>query len=328
MEAGGITQDGPTGEAMREVPSKLLWWNVTEWISETGTLYRRIYNPVRKEWVWGDAVTPILRRQQPGYRIRGEFRTIEQSIALAWVPRRAGMKRMRAVTFREPAHGPVAHNLRYVDQSKEGDDDESSDSEEEEDDMPGEVWRPLVCKIGVVPCGDIGFAVSNFGRIRLPSGAVYTGFKAVGRFCPVPNTGMVPIDATRVLFGASRTEKPPPRIRNLLLLLKNANDVSIEGLSRRMSLKQSTVWAYVQHGMRYTSTDTSRRILHRLLSKTQPFEHAMRDVVSRNPGLLTMHLGPLVEIITRELAGDPDWRCNRFRHAEVAALRMLLQREA
>lgn len=332
MNATGITQDGPNGEAMREVPSKRPWWNVTEWISETGTLRRRIYNPVTREWMWGDLVSPVFRGEHPGYRIRGEFRTVEQAIALAWVPRRKAMARLRSVAFREPADGLVAHNLRYVDQPDEDNEDESSDSEEEEAaSLPGEVWRPLVCKIGIVCCNDNGFAVSNLGRIRLPTGVVYAGFKAVGRFCPVPSIGMVPIDATRTLFGAPRTDKPPPRIRNILRLLKSVKSVdgvSIEALARRQSLKESTVWSYINHGMRYTSTPTAQSILKKVLRRPQPLEHAMRDVVSRNPGLLTMHLGTLVEIITRELAGDPEWRCNRFRHAEVAALRMMLQREA
>ena len=326
MDADGVEED-PNGEAMREIPSRRLWWNVTEWITETGTLRKRFYNPASQEWSWGEVVVPVYVRDRMGYRIRGQFRTIEHAIALAWVPRQTSMTRLRPVVLRDPSQGIIAHNIRYADQA-DVEEELSSDEESDNRDIYGELWIPLACKIGVVPCRECGLQVSNFGRIRhSSSGLILRSFLAIGNFCRVPNIGLIPMDATRALFGKSRTEKPPPRIRNLLILLKNSEDISIDALAARLKLKKNTVWTYVHQAMRYVSSASAGSIIEKLLCKPFPLEHAMRDIVSRNPSLLTTRLTPLVEIVTHELAGDPDWRCNPFRYAEVSALRMLLQRE-
>lgn len=315
----------PTNEAMCEIPLPHLWWNSTFWISETGTVRKRLYNPRLKEWTWGDTVVPITRKDRVGYCFYGRFRSVEESIALAWVKRKTPMRRMRPVQLKDPAVGVVAYNLKYCDE----DSTTSSTDEESEQDLPNEHWKQFQCKIGIIQCENTGFQVSNMGRIRLPNGDISKGVAALGlsRYCHIPSIGFIPIQATQKLFNGKRYQTPPPRIRNLLILLRNC-DSDIASLSKRLNIKESSVWTYVNHGMHYVSTQSARTILMSLLQKQSPLSNVMTYIVDRQPRFLTARLKPLVEVVSHELAADPDWRCNPFRYSEVAALRMLLQRES
>lgn len=312
-------------EEMREVPNKKLWWDAVYFVSETGMLRRRYYNPMMRTWVWGDAITPRFVRDRLGYRINGQFHTIEQAIALAWVKRRIATKHLCRVVLKDPREGVIAYNLKYAD---EDDCESGSESSEDEEGVQDEVWKDLKCKIGIVPCENAQMQVSNLGRVRSADGTIHCGTVGAGlsRFVRVSNVGLIPIDATKALFDGSRYEKPPPRIRNILILLKHC-DLSIEMLAQRLKIKESTAWLYVTQGMRYVSTQSAQHYLRKLLQKSHPLEHALRNIFLRQPHLLTSRLTPLVGIVNREMAADPDWPCNRFRFAEVAALRMQMQRE-
>ena len=125
--------------------------------------------------------------------------------------------------------------------------------------------------------------------------------------------------------------RPPPRIRNLLVLLKYADDCSVGALAQRLRVRPATVWTYALEAIRHVSSETAARLVRRLRCvphEGTPLEVALRAIVRRRPELLGARLTPLVGLVTRELAADPDWRCNAFRHAETAAVRALLQREA
>lgn len=320
--------EAPADETFREIPSPKLWWNSAYWINETGTLRKRFYNPRTKEWVWGDIVNPISRKDRVGYCLHGQFRSVEQAIALAWVRRKAPMRRMRRVSLRDPTAGVIAYNLFYCDE--DGASSEEEEEEEPQEDLPDEEWRHFKCKLGVVECRSTGFQVSSMGRIRSPDGVITRGVAALGlsRYCQIPSIGFIPIQATQKLFGDKRYDSPPPRIRNLLILLKNSDDSTIDSLSKRLRLKDSSVWTYVNHAMRYVSTETARDILMKLLQKQAPLCDVVEHVINRQPLFLTSRLKPLVEIVSHELAADPDWKCNPFRYSEVAALKMLLQRES
>ena len=263
-------------EELREVPNKKLWWNSVYFVSETGTLRRRFYNPMMGTWVWGDAIAPRFVRDRLGYRINGQFHTIEQTIALAWVKRRTAMKRLRRVILKDPRAGVIAYNLKYAD---EDDEESGSESSENEEGAQDELWKDLKCKIGIVKCENTQIQVSNLGRVRLADGTIHRGTVGAGpsRFVRVSNVGLIPIDATKALFDSSRYDKPPPRIRNVLILLKNC-DLSIEMLARRLNIKESTAWLYVTQGMRYVSTQSAQKYLRKLLQKSHPLEHALRNI--------------------------------------------------
>jgi hypothetical protein len=337
MDPEGCADD-PTGVAMREIPLSRLWWNATPWISEHGVLRRRFYNPALRSWSWGDVVRPSYLRDRLGYHLDGRFVGLEQAIALAWVQRRAPMPRLVRVELIDPAAGVVAHNLCYADERHcEGDDDDDGEagaSDAEEEDYE-ERWTELNCQVGIVPYRDSGYRVSNRGRIRRPDGRIEPGVCGLGlsRYCRIGALGYIPIAATAALFepGRQRFSRPPPRIRNLLVLLKYADDCSVGALAQRLRVRPATVWTYALEAIRHVSSETAARLVRRLRCvphEGTPLEVALRAIVRRRPELLGARLTPLVGLVTRELAADPDWRCNAFRHAETAAVRALLQREA
>ena len=320
------------GVAMRPIPLRRYWWSTVPWISETGDLRKRHYNARTNEWHWEPRLRPPVldKRGRLGHRLQNQFRPLAQLIALAWVRRHAPMDRMRAVVLVEPSDGLVAHNLRYVDDGEPsaGEDATSDDSasivELEGDD---ETWRDLECKVGIVPCVDVGVRLSSHGRVCV-DGVVSRGVPSLGgHVCLVPGVPPVPIERVRdLLFGAPRRERPPPRMARVIVLLREG--ASVREVARRMRIKPTTAWSYAHVALRFVSTSSAGRFTRQLMHDPD-VEAPFRQLVDEAPHLLHAPLRAIVDLFTRTcMACDLQWRSNPHRYAEVCALRALLQREA
>lgn len=308
---------------MRPIPLRRFCWATVPWISEHGIVRNRHYNARLREWFWEKApLSPVMDKTgRIGHRLQKQFRTITALIALAWLRRRTSMRRMRSVELISPCDGVVAYNLRY---KYETDDDEESDAESGDG---SEEWTDMECKVGLVPCIGTGVLVSNRGRIRKNNIVSYGVGGLGGQFCILPSIPPIPIErVAAVLFSSQpRGEKPPPRIRNVIALLKAGADK--ESLQCSLQIKSTTVWSYVQDSMRFVSTKSATTYLRRMLLDKN-VEASFRRLVDESPHLLHAPLREIVDVFTRtSMASDPLWRTNPNRYAEVCALRSLIQRE-
>lgn len=322
---GDAVVEDVDGVAMRPIPLRRYHWSSVPWISETGILRRRHFNARTGAWHWEAAdVVPIEDpKGRLGHRLQNQFRTIAQLVALAWVHRSTPMSRMAKLTLVRPTEGVVAYNLRYADERDESDDDITILDAED----GAETWAPLECKVGIVPCVDTGYRISDRRRVMTPTGVVSNGVGGLGGFfCMIPNVPPVPVERVAgVLFGRPRREKPPPRIKTTMLHLKKG--ATIRSLARALRIKETTAWSYAHAAMRFVSTRTAREYTMQLIDAPD-VAHELGKLVDRSPELLHAPLRQIVDVVTRSMAADPDWRSNPHRYAEVSALRSLLQREA
>jgi hypothetical protein len=108
------------------------------------------------------------------------------------------------------------------------------------------------------------------------------------------------------------------------LLRKGATLVVI---SREAAVSASTAWSYASSALCFVSTRTSLKYTRQLLldpSAEVPFRRMMRE----KPHLFHAPLTTLVNEFTKTwMAGDPLWRTNCHRYAEVRSLRSQLRRE-
>ncbi len=326
MLSGGVVEDVES-ISMRPIPLRRYHWSTVPWISETGILRRRHFNARLSEWHWElKTVAPSLdRRGRIGHRLQNQFYTLAQLIALAWLERPTPMKRMSEVLLTHPEDGLVSYNLRYRDSFSREDDDSDDDISIVD---PDEVWLPLECKVGIVPCVESGYHVSNRRRLRSPNGKISIGNGGLGGYFFLIS-GIPPIPAERatsVLFDpTTKREKPPPRIRATMAQL-NAG-ASIKRLAHSLKIKQTTAWSYAHAAMRFVSTSTARSYTTQLLADPNVVPQ-FRVMIEKSPDLLHAPLRTIVDVFTREwMAVDLNWRSNAHRYAEMSALRALLQRE-
>lgn len=308
---------------MRPIPLRRASWASVPWISEDGVLRIRWYNARLALWVWESRPrTPVLDKTgRVGHRLHKQFRTIAQLIALAWLPRTHPMRRMRTVELVAPSNGLVAYNLRYID----ADEEETATSSDDDDD---EEWLDLECKVGIVPCSGMNVSISNRGRVRVHRTIIPTAGGIGDCFCILPSVPPIPISrVTAALFSSRpvRGDKPPPRIRQVVTLLREG--ANGQTLQKRLRIKPSTAWSYVHEALRFVSTKSATLYMRQMMQDAH-VEAPFRKLIDEAPNLLHAPLRVIVDIFTRTcMASDPMWRTNAHRYAEVCAMRSLLQRE-
>lgn len=325
-------EDDPEGRAMRQVPPDALLWGHTAWISETGDLRKRYYDVTTNTWIWGDVRTPVVDRSgRVGHRINGRFRTLEQAVALAWVPRRTAMPRLRRVVYRggAPSNAVLAHNLEWSDERSGVEDDlDDDDIELTDDDQPvDEEWRKIAFKTAIVPCVS-DWEISREGRVRVRD-RICTGTYALGpsRFFPVVNIGLVPLDDLKsLLFRGERREEPtPPRIKRVMRLIRRDEGASIASIAAELAVRESTAWSYAYMALQRMSTASAQRHTVRLL-RDPILQDVVLKVAQEAPIVYRCRLRELTPMITRVLASNSKWLCNPHRYSELCAVRTLLQR--
>lgn len=326
-EFAGIAHD-PDDVAMRQVPSLRLLWHYQTWVSPDGRVRNRYYDPRGATWVWGDvrASRVDARSGRVGYTIYGAFRTIEQVIALAWVPRDRPMLRMRAVHQASGVESLTARDITWADERCHLSDDDADEDMDEE-------FRPLRLKIGIVPCIRDDVLISRRGRIRLVASApdqrriTRRGHASYGPslLFPFENVGLLPLDLVghMVCTGERlRSERPPPRVTRTIRLLKKGHDVA--HIARELAILESTAWSYAHMAMRHVSTDTARALTLRLVSER--LHHIVQTLADETSFVLHGRLKDVINLVNNVLVDDPDWRTSPSRYARVSLIRSLLQR--
>lgn len=315
------------GVSMRQVPSYSFTFAFATWVSEQGVVRNRYYCPFDDTWSWGDVRRPVFDASgRLGFNVYGRFRLMEQVIALAWVPRRRPMSRMRRVRLTEASGGLVAHNLAWSDEPRE---DDTSDESDDEDDS-GDAYRPLALKMGLLSCVDSRILLSQKGRIKTPYG-VFKGSYAIGpcRFFPIPHMGLLPLNlASQLLFTGERDRRvgrPPPRIVRVLRQLKAGS--SVAAIARAAGIREATAWSYAHAALLHMSTSSARRVTERIMSETPLVLTALAKISTETPLALGGRLSDVVHLLTRLFAAEPAWREYPHRYSSVCVARTLLQRE-
>lgn len=333
MENNGI-EDSPDGEAMRQVPSVFIPWSQTVWVSETGTVRNRYFDVVSETWKWGKIRLSVTGRcDRLGHSVYGRFRTVEQIIALAWVPRKTPMKRMVQICHRK-CEGLVAHNLYWSDEPSYDDEDDdivmegqASDDHIDRNMCDGEEWLSVAFKIGLVQCRS-GLLISRDGRLYdTRTSHVESGCYGLGpcRFYPIAHVGLVPLQRlSELLFISKRTfDSVPRRIKTVMRLLRTEN--TIDEIATKMGVKAGTAWSYTYLAMRAMSTESATEHTRRLVS-CNVLTILMTKLASETPFVLTGRLRDVTNLVTKVMPPDPSWCCNSQRFNEVSAIRTLLQR--
>lgn len=308
---------------MRQVPSHRLPWGRTTWVSESGVVRDRYYDVQTQRWDWGSVRVPVSGRGgASGYHIDGRFRTTPHVVALAWCRRRSDMARLQRVVVPSTPTW-FAHDLRWRDELDGGDsDDEVTLLDEETDDHE---WRPLRFRLGLVPCARPDIWIRRDGTLRTQSGTLVRGYFGLGceRRLPIRNIGLVPLGTVAsLLFGGAVARRPPPRLREVIRLLRQGHDVG--QIARRRGIKEATVWTYVTDALPYVSTATAESWTLRLVDGE--VAAATNQLCDESPLIMHGRLRDAMALMGRVLAAHPLWRCDPHRYAELRLGRAVRQR--
>lgn len=313
---------------MRQVPSYSFGFGFATWVSESGIVRNRFYDPFHAAWSWGAVRRPVFDAAgRLGFNIYGRFRLLEQVIALAWVPRRRPMSRLRRVCRRDPNGDLSAHNLAWSDEMH---DDPSTDDDSDDEDENGDAYRPLVLKMGLIPCINQSMQISQSGRVKTAYGS-FKGSYALGpcRFFPIPHVGLLPLNlASQLLFTGDRDRKigrPPPRVLRTMQQLKAGR--TIQEIARDGGIKEATAWSYAHAALQQMSTSSARQITEKITEDTPLVLKALGQLSTETPLALAGRLSDVVHLLTRLFAAEPSWRENPHRYSIVCMARTLLQRE-
>ena len=152
-------------QRFRQLPQRYTWSSQV-FVGRRGRLLRRFFNPIEQSFAWQtqDLIEEVVDGMGTGrigmYVQQGHFLPIDILIALAWRCREPDTPTRVLIKNGEP----TASNVRWV--------------EEEGDDMidhSRETWRPLRCKLGLIPVDD-AYLISSHGRLQSPKGDITRGF--------------------------------------------------------------------------------------------------------------------------------------------------------
>ena len=204
----------PDGVA-RQLPQKHSWCQAV-WITKEGLARKRYFNPMSKEWTWGEAQPVVERDGEMGYHHNASFVSVERAIAMAWKRRQPGCTRLHP-------EDPTSWKVGEEDVRRKV--------------LKGETFAPLRWHIGLF-LADSRFEISSFGRLRAPDGQITRGVWFDDRYwAGTPEL----VDLTSA--AAKRlVVKLPPRIDMAAdALLAGATPRS---LATELDVRESTGWQY------------------------------------------------------------------------------------
>ena len=236
---------GPSGRSMRQVPVRHVWAS-SVFSTKDGELWRRHFDVIRGDWRWdvdGNLQYAFDAQGRQGLYLDDQFRPIETIIALAWLHR--APQTIAQVRIEE---GKEIHlnNLSWMD----------GESNEERGAIPGETWKPLKWKCGLVPAPP-GYAISNKGRLKAPSGDVTAGFAFDGTFgwtrmAAIKDCGLVDLHLAAGLIEPIVDDmKLKPCIRDTLDAILSHERLTPVDLSRYQGIKLDTAWSYFRQACVY-----------------------------------------------------------------------------
>ena len=304
----------PDGEA-RQIPTKHSWAS-TYWVTREGVVRRRHYNFQKKRWRWEDQpMIPVEEKREGeetgrfGYVIEW-WKSEELCIALAWLPRQ---EESTAPVQRES--GKPLHK-RYL---MWGDGGEGY--MEEPRTLRGETWRALSWRCGCVPCPN-AYQISNFGRLRSPTGAVSRGFWYDDRrWEAVRGAGLVDLFAAAKL---RRVLNVPPRIRTTLDALMSGQ--TPRELARVLGIAEDSAWSYAWETGRHVPANQLWRIARNIVSAD--LLDILRDMEAQGHPLLGARLTELMSEVEDNLPDDSEFLQEECQFGQLKFARMALQARA
>lgn len=250
----------PTGQWLRQVPTKHSWGSTT-WCSQDGEVYRRYFNAVTGEWHWNvDGASKLAMEESTGamgIHLESGFTPLATVIALAWLHRAPNAE------LRVEVQEGTACELRYIRWAH------GETNEEEADVLPGEKWKALRhWKVaGIAPVPD-GYEISTNGRLKSPDGAITRGFWFKGacgptRLAGVKGVGLVDLWLVAKLIPAAVDLKP---------CIGSAFDAMMMGktpqqLSSELAIKIDTAWSYTRQAAMYAPKSKIRELGETLVSR-------------------------------------------------------------
>jgi hypothetical protein len=306
----------PDGEA-RQIPTKYTWAS-TYWITRDGNVTRRHYDFQRRRWHWDEE--PVMPVEEVNSRgdstgrlgiyIDGWWKSLELYIALAWIPRQ---EESTAPVQREAGMPLHKRHLSWSD-GGEG-------HMEEPRTLRGETWRPLVWRCGCVPCPDT-YQISNFGRIRSPTGVTSRGFWFDDRrWEAIKGAGLVDLFAAAKL---RRVLNVPPRIRTTLDALMSGQNP--RELARVLGIAEDSAWTYAWETGCHIPSNQLWRIARNIVSVD--LLDVLRDMEAQGHPLLGARLTELMSEVEDNLPEDSEFHDEECQFGMLKFAHMALQSQA
>ena len=311
---------GPSGHSMRQVPVRHVWAS-SVWCTKDGEVWRRHYDVITGGWRW-DVDGPIQYAFDPqgrqGLYLDDHFRPLETIIALAWRHRAPETLAQVQVEEGMPIH---LDHVSWVD----------GESNQERGTIQGETWKPLKWKCGLVPVPP-GYAISNRGRLRSPSGDVTAGFVFDGAFgwtrlAAIKDCGLVDLHLAAGLIQAIVDDmKLKPCIRDTLDAILSDERLSPADLSRHAGIKLDTAWSYYRQACAYVPKRTLKTLGETLVARD--LWRLLLKMLEEEDHELTDKLTILMERVQDELADNGPFARRGWEMGELAFGRMAVVAQA
>lgn len=310
----------PGGRSMRQVPVRHVWAS-SVWCTNNGELWRRHFDVISGDWrfdVDGPLQYAFDAEGRQGLYLDDRFRPIETIIALAWLHRAP-----ETVAKVNVVEGMSIH-LKHISWL----DDESN---EERGAIPGETWKPLKWKCGLVPAG-AGYAISNKGRLRAPSGDVTAGFASDGTFgwtrmAAIKDCGLVDLHLAAGLIEPIVDDmKLKPCIRDTLDAILSHERLAPADLSRYQGIKLDTAWSYFRQACVYVPKRKLKELGQTLVSRD--LWRLLNKLLEEEEPELTDKLTILMERVHDELEDNGPFARRDWEMGELAFGRMCVCAQA
>jgi hypothetical protein len=200
--------------------------------------------------------------------------------------------------------------------------DVPEDSDEADASVDGaELWYPMkgarAWRCGVVSCSDAGYAISDRGRLKSPSGDITSGFHFDGRrWAAVKGCGLV--DLTTCARLRKNVVYLPPAIKHAADALGSGHTPT--DLAQASDVQLGTAWSYFTRAAQHLDARTLSRVVPPLVGPRM-WAVLMNMRQSRDPrlgGTLT----ELMEVCTEGTPGAVarDYPMEKLRLARLAVV--------
>jgi hypothetical protein len=289
----------PDKRHVREIPQRTTW-SSSLWISQYGDVWRRIYNCVSREWYW----TEKLALVEDGTGRQGlklpHFVAVEYLICMAWRCRQPDTP--TKVYLHNPERSITAQNLRW----------QEEDDSDEPVRIPGETWRPVTLKIGLVPC-DSRYQISNFARLKNPEGQTTVGFWWDGRrWAAIAGCGL--LDLTSSARGW-RALDVPKSIEDAMDALGAHTDPADYADER--GIQERSAWSAYAKAAPYMRPSDLRNVCREVVASD--LWRVLSQLKTEKNAILGSSLTELMEEINERLPGFEDFEL-RFEQLRLARM--------
>lgn len=293
-------EDGPDDVAYREVPFAPLPFSGL-WVSETGILRRRFFNPFTQVWVWGDPLT---------------VHSDDNGVAFVYTnKRRLNIKRALKIAW-----GIEDDVTDESEVELEGETDE----DEEWSVMPSD-WMRNSAETSLL--GNYSLCSSHSGLIKVKNrqGEVVQAVKqGAKQLVCIPELGCLDVSA---FHGQKPKSRAPRYLRKLFHFLRSTK-VSAESLQTYAdanSLRVSTVWTYLYQLCTILDAQAALKLVSPLLCE-DVFLAMKRIMEKEEEYIFSYPAKDYMKSIDASLVDSPTWKCLPTRFEQIRILKLVLQK--